>query len=276
MFEETAIHTFEPATSLPQVTLEVPCKPVLEVAQHSPELRPKSAAELASDYGVSDKTIQTWYKAVCAAYCWLDSKVLKTGSSNKTRYTPICQELIAQYRVAVKDLSEEAWIASIHAANPDKIASETPVPPASASEVPIAGRLNLPTIAPVSSAIVPSGQMLPTDTREAKTLAATGKQAIEDNSQDLEKIRKLLEQVNSFVDSKINQLDQETEATQRQVQELKDLAFQLEVKQESLRRAEIRNAAVREESEVAKVTATNKVVSLSDFFAKKSASQSGS
>ena len=129
MFKDTALHTFEPSTSLPEVTLEVPCEPVVEVAQPSGELRPKSATELASDYGVSDKTIQTWYKSVCAAYCWLDPGVLKTGSSNKTRYTPICQELIAQYRVAVKDLSEEAWIASVHADNADKISAGTPSEP---------------------------------------------------------------------------------------------------------------------------------------------------
>jgi hypothetical protein len=146
----------------------------------------------------------------------------------------------------------------------------------SAPPVPPTSRLNLPTIQPVTSAIVPATTSLLTDFQKPETLAKSSKEVIEENSQDLEEIRKLLTQVNAFVDSKINQLDSETETTQRQVQELKDLAFQLEVRQETLRRAEIRNAAARQESEVVKAAATSKVISLSDFFAQRSGSQSGS
>ncbi|MEP0914211.1 hypothetical protein NDI45_25210 [Leptolyngbya sp. GB1-A1] len=272
-----------PATSL-EVRPTSPELPALSISDTPEPLTLKSAGELAEIYGVSDKSIQSWYKVVLLAYPWIDPLQLQVGASNKLRYTSLCQKLLADFRNS--GLSKDQWIASVHASNPDKLHSPTPAPaPASelsdpfASEppsLPPIGRLSLPTIHSVGSTVIPAGESLPTDTPEAQTLAATGKLAIEQNSQDLEQIRTLLQQVNSFVDSKIAQLDQETEATQQQVQELKDLAFQLEVKQETLRRAEIRNAAVREESEAAKSAATSKVVSLSDFFAKKSAPQSGS
>lgn len=87
------------------------------------EVRSKSSKELAADYGVSDKTIQSWFKAVCAAYCWLEPETLKTGRSAKTRYTPLCQALIAEYRASASDLAEEEWIASVHAAHPEKLAT---------------------------------------------------------------------------------------------------------------------------------------------------------
>ena len=173
------------------------------------------------------------------------------------------------YVLSVRSHYTEQQSAIAHPANLDDLHSATPVTPPT-------NRLNLPLIQPVTSAIAPATTSVPTDSQESKALAQTGKEAIKQNCQDLEQIRNLLSQVNAFVDSKINQLDSETEATQQQVRELKDLAFQLEVKQETLRRAEIRNAAARQESETAKATATDKVVSLSDFFAKKSASQSGS
>jgi len=170
------------------------------------------------------------------------------------------------YVLSVRNHYNNQRVAASHAANPDKLQPLTPSTP------PTSGRLNLPIIQPVNSAIVPVNTSLPTDSQESTTLTQT----IEQNSQDLEKIRNLLTQVNAFVDSKIDQLDNETEATQKQATELKDLAFRLEVKQETLRRSEIRNAAARQESEAAKSAATGKVVNLSDFFAKKSAHQSGS
>lgn len=264
----------------PEVRPKSPKMPEFSNLDAAAPLMPKSSGELAAEYQVTDKTIQSWFKIVRKAYVWLNATELQVGTSNQIRYTPLFQELLMEFRSS--GLGKDQWIAHVHASHPDKLQpqpvelkfSPQPVAPSQPS---IGSRLNLPTIPLATSSIVPTAQSLPTDTQEAKTLASTGKQAIEQNSQDLEQIRTLLQQVNDFVESKIVQLDTETEQTQQQVKELQDLAFQLEVKAEALRRAEIRNAAARQESENAKAAATNKVVSLSDFFAAKSQSpQAGS
>lgn len=285
---------FQALSVVPKILPEAPHDVSPEVRPKSPKMHEsstqdaaappmlKSSGELAAEYQVTDKTIQSWFKIVRKAYVWLNATELQVGTSNQIRYTPLFQELLMEFRSS--GLGKDQWIAHVHASHPDKLQPhpqpvelKSPPQPDASSQPSIGSRLNLPTIPLATSSIVPTTQSLPTDTQEAKTLASTGKQAIEQNSQDLEQIRTLLQQVNDFVESKIVQLDTETEQTQQQVKELQDLAFQLEVKAEALRRAEIRNAAARQESENAKAAATNKVVSLSDFFAAKSQSpQAGS
>ncbi len=70
---------------------------------------------------MSDRTVQTWFKTVTIAYPWIELKALKIGKSAKTRYTPLCQVLIAEYRSSASSLSEEDWIASVHVANSEKL-----------------------------------------------------------------------------------------------------------------------------------------------------------
>jgi len=125
MFEDPAVEAFEASTLACEISPEMPCQGSTDSSEPSPEVRSKSSRELADEYGVSDKTIQIWFKAVTAAYNWLEPETLKTGKSAKTRYTPLCQQLIAEYRAAVKELSEEEWIGSVHANNSDKMASRT-------------------------------------------------------------------------------------------------------------------------------------------------------
>lgn len=117
MFEDSTLSTFESHLKL----LEPVTKPSNEVARSSSEVRePKSAKELAAQYNVSDRTFQDWFKTVCSAYAWVPLADLKTGNSNKTRYTVLCQDLIAQYRDQAKSLSAEDWIKSVHTANRDR------------------------------------------------------------------------------------------------------------------------------------------------------------
>ncbi len=96
------------------------------MVEPSPEGRSKSAKELAHEYEVSDRTVQTWFKTVTTAYPWIDPSALKTGKSAKTRYTPLCQALLAEYRDNASVLSEEDWIASVHAANPEQGSAREP------------------------------------------------------------------------------------------------------------------------------------------------------
>ena len=134
MFEEANEHSFQPFSDLPEAMLEPSCEVSSKATQPSVEVRPKSAKELADEYGVSDKSIQGWFKTVAAAYLWLDSETLKTGKSAKTRYTALCQVLIAEYRVSAANLSEEDWILSVHAANPEKLAAASPAAPSACDQ----------------------------------------------------------------------------------------------------------------------------------------------
>jgi hypothetical protein len=104
---------------------------------------PKSAIELGSEYGKSDRTIQTWIGTIESAYFWLEESALKTGSSNNLRYTPLCQELIAEYRSS--GLSAKSWVASVHAANPDKFQPAQPL-----QTRPVGSPPGLPTVDPQS------------------------------------------------------------------------------------------------------------------------------
>lgn len=119
MFEESVVSAFEVPLDLPENTCEASLEVSIEPAKTLSEVRSKSAKEIAEEFGVSDKTVQTWFKVVCAAYTWIEPEALKTGKSAKTRYTPLCQSLIAEYRAVAAELSEEDWITLVHAANPD-------------------------------------------------------------------------------------------------------------------------------------------------------------
>jgi len=134
MFEESVVSAFEVPLDLPENTCEASLEVSIEPVKAPSEVRAKSAKEIAEEFGVTDKTIQTWFKSVCAAYPWIASKTLKTGNGNKIRYTPLCQALIVEYRTAAIELSEEDWIASVHAANPEKLA---PNPLAASTEIPV-------------------------------------------------------------------------------------------------------------------------------------------
>jgi len=121
MFEESTVSSFESPLNLSEATHEVCLKASRVTVELSPEVRAKSAREIAAEYNVSDKTVQIWFKTVMAAYLWIEPETLKTGKSAKTRYTPLCQALISEYRAVAAELSEDDWIASVHAANPDKM-----------------------------------------------------------------------------------------------------------------------------------------------------------
>ena len=109
--------TSEALSEAPSTSLEV-------VGGELAVLTPKSAKELGEIYQVTDKSIQTWFKTVFDAYCWLNPLDLKVGVSNKLRYTPLCQQLLADYRSS--GLSADQWIAQVQAENADKLAPPAP------------------------------------------------------------------------------------------------------------------------------------------------------
>lgn len=83
----------------------------LEAASSSEELFPRAAREIAETYGVSDRSIQNWYKVITEAYPSLTETDLKIGKSAKMKYTVLCQELIQAYRQSGKNSDE--WIAEV-------------------------------------------------------------------------------------------------------------------------------------------------------------------
>ena len=123
MFEDPTVSSFEIPSNLPEANPNLPYETSSEVVASLPEVRSKSAREVADEYGVSDRTVQTWFKVVATAYPWISPEALRTGKSAKTRYTPLCQTLLGEYRSSAGSLSEDDWIASIHAANPEKMPS---------------------------------------------------------------------------------------------------------------------------------------------------------
>lgn len=134
MSQSFAMPEFEPSANV----IELPLERVREVAPEAvalaPEIRSKSAKELADEYGVSDRTINTWFKTVAAAYCWMEVEALKTGKSAKTRYTPLFQKLLADYRADAANRSDQDWMAAVHAANADKLSAPAATPEAPAIE----------------------------------------------------------------------------------------------------------------------------------------------
>jgi len=121
MAKDVDLADFQHPSNPLEATLEPFNEASNEAARSSLEVRePKSAKELAAEYKVSDRAFQDWFKTVCTAYVWVALSDLKTGNSNKTRYTVLCQDLIAQYRDASKILSADDWIKAIHESNRDK------------------------------------------------------------------------------------------------------------------------------------------------------------
>ncbi len=140
MFENSTPSDFQPIPETTANPREASSAPPTNFAEPSPEIPatsselalveigPKSAKEIGDLYKKTDKTVQNWFsRAICPAYCWLQPTDLQVGSSNQLRYTPLCQQLIADYRAS--GLSADQWIAHIHAANPDRVAAAAPPAP---------------------------------------------------------------------------------------------------------------------------------------------------
>ncbi|WP_346293756.1 hypothetical protein [Sphaerothrix gracilis] len=140
---------------------QLPAQASKALSEASSEVRAKSASELADEFGVSSRTIQGWFKVILQAYVWIGETELKTGSSAKTRYTPYCQKLIAEFRQASEDMSAEDWITSIHEQNPNLLPvpeEELPVSPTKVFEGEFSEGLTLhigssPSLPPVSSPV---------------------------------------------------------------------------------------------------------------------------
>jgi len=152
MSQRFATSEFEPSANVIELPIERVCEVAPEGVAPTPEGRSKSAKELADEYGVSDRTINTWFKVVGAAYCWIEPEALKTGRSAKTRYTLLFQTLLADYRADAANRSDQDWMSAVHAANADKLSVPTAAPEAPAIEP---EAMDEPGSEPSSAIVVP-------------------------------------------------------------------------------------------------------------------------
>lgn len=158
MSQHSAVSEFEPSANVIELPLERVRDVAPEVVVPAPEVRSKSAKELAADYGVSDRTINTWFKVVAAAYCWMEVEVLKTGKSAKTRYTPLFQALLADYRADAANRSDQDWIASVQAANADQLSTTAAAPEAPVIELETVAESE-PVPEPATAIVVPQSHI---------------------------------------------------------------------------------------------------------------------
>jgi hypothetical protein len=100
--------------------------PINSLPSSEPQPIPKTAKEVAELHGVSDRTVQSWFKVVSQAYPWLNEADLKTGKSAQTRYTTLCQELISDFRASGQGAEE--WTAAILRLNAEKLLREKTSP----------------------------------------------------------------------------------------------------------------------------------------------------
>ena len=129
--------------------------------------------------------------------------------------------------------------------------------------------MNLPSLLPVDSSIVPQGQPLPTDDNPAKDLTIRSN-ALSEGLVEIENLKNFLKGASAVADSYIENLEKTTEEEERQAKEIEDLAFELEVKADYIKRAEVRKAVVNKEASKTRSTAESKVANFADFFVKRS------
>jgi hypothetical protein len=130
------------------------------------------------------------------------------------------------------------------------------------------GLMNLPSLSPVAS-IVPQGQSLSTDDNPAKDLA-TRSSALSEGLEQIENLKNFLKGASAVADTYIENLEKTTEEEERQAKEVEELAFELEVKADYIKRAEVRKAVVNKETSKTRTVAESKAVELASFFAKRS------
>jgi len=279
---------FEPIEQIDEslgVVRELLREPGTEIREQNPEgvpefdNEPKPARLLAERFGVSDRAIQNWYPIIRSAYCWLPETEFKMGMGKNTRYPPLAIKAMMELKAArVNGQTADDWVASIHRVNKAAIenwkASQLPKPqprPVQTITSPqiIGGLMNLPSLLPVDSSIVPQGQPLPTDDNPAKDLTIRSN-ALSEGLVEIENLKNFLKGASAVADSYIENLEKTTEEEERQAKEIEDLAFELEVKADYIKRAEVRKAVVNKEASKTRSTAESKVANFADFFVKRS------
>jgi len=243
---------------------------------------PKSSSELAPHFGCTKESIQDWFKVISQAYCWLPLVELKFGVGKNTRYSSFCiQQMYCLKSSREAGQTANDWIASIHSENTEAIAEwkasqlpkQQPQPEQTLLPPQITGGLmNLPSLSPVDSSVVPQGMALSTDVQPdnpAKDLAVRSN-ALSQGLAEIEVLKNFLKGAAAVADGYIENLEKTTEEEERQAKEIEELAFELEVKADYIKRAEVRKAVVNKEATKTRTAAESKVADFASFFAKRS------
>jgi hypothetical protein len=87
---------------------------------------------------------------------------------------------------------------------------------------------------------------------------------------EIEVLKNFLKGAAAVADGYIENLEKTTEEEERQAKEIEELAFELEVKADYIKRAEVRKAVVNKEATKTRTAAESKVADFASFFAKRS------
>jgi hypothetical protein len=244
------------------------------------EKKPKSSSELAAHFSCTKEAIQDWFKIISQAYCWLPLSDLKSGVGKNTRYSSFCIQQMSNLKSSRETgLIANDWIAFIHQENAEEIAvwKASQLPQLQSQQQPeqtitppqvTGGLMNLPSLSPVTS-IVPQGENVSTDNNPAKDLAIRSN-ALSEGLEQIENLKNFLKGASAVADSYIENLEKTTEEEERQAKEIEELAFELEVKADYIKRAEVRKSVINKESSKTRTAAESKVADFASFFVKRS------
>lgn len=227
-----------------------------------PEL-PASLKVISEYLEINYDTLRNkWIGKIESCYEGLDCPPIR--DENK-RVTAFGLEAIKEFLESKADKDYHLKLRSRYG---DRLQQFHPAPVVASPQVK-GGLMNLPCLSPVESVIVPCNRSLPTD-NPAQVLATRSGQLATEGLAEIEILKNFLKEAVAVADGYIDNLDKTTSEAQRQAKEVENLAFELEVKVESVRRAEVRKEVAQSEVAKTKATAESNIANFADFFAKRS------
>jgi hypothetical protein len=258
MYTESSFEQLDALTPEPFAQVAAPLKNPL------PEL-PASLRVVSDYFEINYDTLRNkWIGKVEACYEGLDCPPIRDKSK---RVTAFGFEAIREFLECKTDKDYQFKLRSRYGDTPQ---AEQPV----TSPQITGGLMNLPSLSPVTS-IVPQGQTLSTDNNPAKDLAIRS-DALSEGLVEIENLKNFLKGASAVADSYIENLEKTTEEEERQAKEIEELAFELEVKADYIKRAEVRKGVINKESSKTRATAESKVADFASFFAKRSSQNASS
>ncbi len=232
-------------------------------------LPPYTGKKIQDSLQISERTFYRYLSEIKEVWFWLPEANFRQGKG----YSLF---VLDQMNRRNSFSSKDEYLSITHKENEEAIAnwkaSQLPQPQQAPEQIPstpqvTGGLMNLPSLSPVSS-IVPKGQTLPTDDNPAQALANRSN-ALSQGLSEIEALKNFLKSAAAVADGYIENLEKTTEEEERQAKEVEDLAFELEVKAQYIKRAEVRKGVVEKEALKTKSAAESKVADFSSFFAKR-------
>jgi hypothetical protein len=259
-----------------QDNLPADCHQIGQYAKDEFVLPPYTGKKIQDFLQISERTFYRYLSEIKEAWFWLAEADFREGKGYSV-FT------LDQMKRRNSFSSKDEYVVVTNKENAEAIAnwkaSQLPQPqsqpqfqlqPEPTVTIPeiTGGLMNLPSLVPVES-IVPQGQTLSTDDNPSKDLAVRSN-ALSEGLAEIENLKNFLKGASAVADTYIENLEKTTEEEERQAKEIEELAFELEVKADYIKRAEVRKAVINKESSKTRTTAESKVANFADFFVKRS------